>query len=182
MLFRFDDVCANTDMEKLNAMAELVGKISDVQYSVSMLSTDMSAYSDKHREFTFLPIWKAYSDHRRFYGVDMFGIPDMPSGVILSSHGLIHVDHRQMHREAQELSILVSCSILRSDVFVPPFNKWNHDTESVCKENDIHLQKFEDGWLGAEHNQFNISHQLWYTHSFNWTVERFKEWLGDSIK
>jgi hypothetical protein len=104
-------------------------------------------------------------------------MPNIPDNVEIASHGLVHADHRQMHFDAQEMSILVSCSLLQTKIFIPPFNKWNADTEHICKAHDIELQKFEDGWLGAEYNAFNISHPLWYTHSFNWTVERFEEWL-----
>jgi len=180
MIFRFDDVCANTDMVKLNAMAAAVRErcSADVQYSVSVMSCDMSAYTGKQAEFAFKSVWKAYSDHRRFFGVNQYGIPPIKDSVKVLSHGLVHIDHRQMHRDAQEMSILVSCSVLGANTFVPPFNKWNADTEAVCQEHGIKIMKFEDGWLGAEYNVFNVNHELWYTHSFNWTLDKFTDWLG----
>ena len=179
MIFRFDDVCANTDMEKLIAMSDFIRERFKclVQYSVSLLINDTSELRGIQREFVFLPIYKAYSDHRNFFKVDAFAYPrDEPSYVKLLSHGLVHVNHQMLCREAQEMSILISCSLIGTDTFVPPFNKWNMDTESICREHGLHLQKFEDGWLGVEHNAFKPQQQLWYTHSRNMTLDELKAW------
>ena len=94
------------------------------------------------------------------------------------SHGLIHVDHRLLSREAQEMSILTSCSLAKSKVFVPPFNKWNKDSEDICREHNIQLVKFEDGWLCMEYNDFNPDQELWYIHSREFTLDSFREWLA----
>jgi len=89
----------------------------------------------------------------------------------------VHVDHRLLKKEAQELSILVSCSLSKSKIFVPPFNKWNKDTDEICEEHGIELVKFEDGWLCMEYNNFDVNHDLWYVHSREFTVESFKKWI-----
>ena len=181
MIFRFDDVSINTDIKKLRTMAEAVWSVersARVIYAVSLFCSDMALETGKQREFVFKPIWKAYSDHRKFFNVTEFGVPEICSDIEIASHGLIHIDHRLMHRDAQELSIITSCSILRAKTFIPPFNKWNADTESICKEHGINLMKFEDGWLGAEYNQFNKKHQKWYAHGFNWTAEKFRDWIS----
>jgi hypothetical protein len=90
----------------------------------------------------------------------------------------VHVDHRLLHKCAQELSILVSCSLAKSSIFIPPFNKWNKDTEEVCKENHIELIKFEDGWLSMEHNEYKEDQQLWYLHARDFNFDKVKDWLN----
>jgi len=61
-------------------------------------------------------------------------------------------------------------------VFVPPFNKWDTDTETICKRYNIELVKFEDGWKSMDHHSYDPEHKLWYCHSRRWTVDSFREW------
>ena len=75
------------------------------------------------------------------------------------------------------MSILVSCALSKSKIFVPPFNKWDKNTESICQEHGIDLIKFEDGWLCAEYNKFDPSHDLWYIHNRAFKPGEFKKWL-----
>ena len=95
----------------------------------------------------------------------------------MASHGLIHVDHRLMTKEAQELSILTSASLVKANVFIPPFNKWNKDTESICDEHGIELIKFEDGWLCMEYNSYDDNHDKWYLHAREFSIEKFKKYF-----
>jgi hypothetical protein len=180
-IFRFDDICINTDMGKANEMARMLRKKfpnCEILFCISPLVHPMEDYADPvTRERIFPKIMNAYSDFRRFYQVDKCGCPDIIPEVSRASHGLIHVDHRLLAKEAQEMSIMVSCSLSGSKVFVPPFNKWNKDTEDICEEHDITLVKFEDGWLCMEYNDFDETHDLWYVHSREFTLNGFKKWL-----
>jgi hypothetical protein len=117
------------------------------------------------------------SDHRQFYKADIAAIPEIPDYVEKASHGLIHVDHRLLKKSAQEMSILVSCSLSKSNIFVPPFNKWNKNTEKICRSNNIELVKFEDGWKCMEYNKFDSSVSKWYLHHREFTVDTFKRWF-----
>lgn len=178
MTFRFDDVCINADMDLIQRMTDwLFEKFPNcsVIYGVSPLV---------HRtgnQRVFPEILNAMSDHRNFYRVDQAGIPIlMDERVILAGHGLVHVDHRLLSKEAQELSIVASCSLVGSDIFIPPFNKWNKDTEEVCSENAIQLIKFENGWFSMECNVFNPHWNKWYLHAREWTFEKFTEWFQGS--
>ena len=179
--FRFDDICVNADMEKANSMAKiLIEKFPgcEVLFCISPLVHDMSGTTGVTRERIFPKIYNAYSDFRKFYNVDICEVPDIIPEVTKASHALIHVDHRLLSREAQEMSILVSCSLAKSKIFVPPFNKWNKDTEEICKEHNIELVKFEDGWLCMEYNDFNKNNYLWYVHSREFELDTFKEWIN----
>jgi D-lyxose ketol-isomerase len=76
------------------------------------------------------------------------------------------------------MSILVSASLVKAKIFIPPFNKWNKDTEDICRDSAIELVKFEDGWKCAEYNKFDPSQILWYLHHREFTSETFKRWLN----
>jgi hypothetical protein len=133
--------------------------------------------SDINKQRIFPKILNAHSDYRCFYNVDLTGIPEINNRVVLASHGLIHVDHRLLTKEVQEISILVSASLVKAKIFIPPFNKWNKYTEEICEEHKIELIKFEDNWLCMEYNKYNISHEKWYLHAREFTFEKFKKWF-----
>ena len=179
-IFRFDDICINTDMDKANAMGRLFRRTfpnCEIWFCIAPLVHDMRGATGSTAERLFPKILNAYSDFRRFYEVGSCGLPEIIPEVSRASHGLIHVDHRLLTKEVQELSILASCSLAKSKIFVPPFNKWNRDTEDICREHGIRLVKFEDGWLCVEYNDFNLDHDLWYLHSRRLTVDDLKNWI-----
>lgn len=174
--FRFDDICANTVLFQPNEIVKLLrSKYEDCKiiYAVSPLS-HLPEYKTQR---VFPKILTAFSDYKNFYYVDHAYVNTIPDGIITASHGLIHVDHRLLHRSAQEMSIVVSCSLTKSKIFVPPFNKWNKDTEDICRENGIELIKFEDGWLSMEHNINIEGHEKWYLHHWNFNLDKVKEWI-----
>mgnify|MGYP000200364496 FL=1 len=178
--FRFDDICINADMDLTIRFAELIKKkipSAEVIFCISPLVHDMTSEEGITSERIFPKILNAHSDHRKFYEVDDCGIPEFPEWITRAGHGLIHVDHRLLTKETQELSIITSCNLAKASIFVPPFNKWNIDTESICSEHGIKLVKFEDGWLCCEYNEYNPKHNLWYIHAREFTFEGFKQWL-----
>lgn len=177
---RMDDISINTDMKNAIEIAEYAKEMGwDVIFCVSPLvnkSSDQRVYPKRYN---------AYSDHRLFYKMTHLGIPEFPAWIKRASHGLIHVDHRLMTKEAQEISIITSCYLVATSapvsgkmMFVPPFNKWNGDTMEICKEHNIELVMFESGWTCPEHEKYSESIDLWYIHSREWTVETFKKWMG----
>ncbi len=179
--FRFDDICINTDMELVENMCSFIFnnvENSEVILCISPLVHDMTHANGKHKQRIFPSILNAHSDYKLFFNVDKLGIPPINNKkVTLASHALIHVDHRLLTKEQQEMSILVSCSLAKAKIFVPPFNKWNKDTDEICRDNNIELVKFEDGWLSMEHNEYNDSHFKWYLHSREFDFETFKKWF-----
>jgi hypothetical protein len=71
------------------------------------------------------------------------------------------------------MSILTSCSIVDTKIFVPPFNAFNETTEEICRDNGITLVK-PDGWKSIEHNDIDREHEKWYCHAWRWTPEEFE--------
>ncbi len=176
-VFRFDDICLNSDIEQATELTKTLQwrfPGCSVMWVVSLLST-----IEKDQR-VFPSIWKAYSDYKVFYKVKQMGIPTIPSEleVLTASHGLVHVDHRLLTREAQELSIIVSCSLLNTSIYIPPFNKWNKDTEEICKEQHIHLIKFEDGWRNMKFEKFDSKHYFWYLHHREFTTDELGYWMN----
>jgi len=186
MIFRFDDVCVNADMELINSMTDfLFCRFPDceVLWGVSPLVNDMSSEkSEIGKQRIFPKIFNAYSDYRKFYYVDKAGLPVLHHKAKMASHGLVHVDHRLLSKEAQEMSILVSSSLVKAKVFIPPFNKWNSDTDAICKEHGIELVKFEDGWLCMEYNSFDLNHKRWYLHAREFELSQFIKWFDDKSR
>lgn len=181
-IFRFDDVSINSDIAATNAMASfLIDKFPYCKIIFGISSMVHNIDEEKEKERVFPKILNAYSDFRKFYEVDAVGIPDVIShkNIVLATHGLIHVDHRLLTKEAQEISIIVSQSLVKSKIFIPPFNHWNNDTDTICKEHGIQLIKFEEGWKSLEHNKYqhNEKHNLWYLHARAFTIETFKSWF-----
>jgi hypothetical protein len=168
-------------MQNLNALAEILhveAPSAHVQYAISIFCNDVAELAPPLDEFVFQPIFKAYSEHYAFYKVDKMGIPAViPAFVQKTSHGLIHGDHRLLSYGTQELSIVTSCSLLDTNVFAPPFNKYNDDTVRVCMQHGVQLQRFSDGWRSAEHNHFDPNIQRWYLHSREWDEGKLKAWL-----
>lgn len=155
-----------------------------IMFGISPLVHDMTHEFGKERQRVFPKIMNARSDIRNFFNVDHAGVPNwnrmlnIHPHIVFCGHGLVHVDHRLLTIEQQEMSILISCALVNSKVFIPPFNKWDYKTEMVCKRNEIQLVKFEDGWLCAEYNAFDPAHDLWYLHAREFTLESFDNWLN----
>lgn len=173
MIVRFDDINPNTNIYKLNNLIRVITDlIPDVEIWLavnmySKASTSNTVYPD----VPFKDKPKEY-----FYNVDRTFLPHSFSHRLVS-HGLIHCDHSRIGVDAQEMSIVSSCNYLGTDIFVPPFNRWNKVTETICKENGIKLQKLSDGWLSMEHNEFNKKHEKWYLHPWRWETSDLADYL-----
>lgn len=179
-IFRFDDVCINADLKLIQRMTDYLYEsfpFCQVIYGVSPLVHRMETGDYTRDQRIFPEVLNAMSDYRNFFRVELAGIPTLDPRAKRAGHGLVHVDHRLLKKEVQELSILASCSLVGAEMFIPPFNKWNEDTESVCEDNNIELIKFESGWLSMEHNNYNAITNYWYLHAREWTFEKFKEWF-----
>jgi len=169
MIFRIDDISVNTNQEKL---MEMLKTISLCLAPKIILGVSV-AVNEVDNERVFPKIFNAYSDHRNFFLVEKIGVPQLPKNTLIASHGLFHVDHRLLTKECQEMSILSSCSILKADYFIPPFNKYNSATEEICKEQSIELIRFEDGWKHLKYEKFT-GEGMYYFHTHDFTLEEFQ--------
>lgn len=182
--FRFDDVSVNTDENKLDKMiAFLRSTFAPDQLriilAVSPAVCEMGGFENTlAHERAFPSIWHTESDYRIFYKADKIGIPPVvhamrKTGVEIAGHGMAHVDHRLLPRAAQELSILLSCSLLKCDTFVPPFHKWNKDTEEICAEHLIRLVKYDPTWRHLVYHPFDRRNENYYVHTHDFHYQDF---------
>ncbi len=175
LTFRVDDVSANTDLYCLKKMVEHLHKnfVCDVWLCVNPFSFNTSEGS----VYPNPPFKNNPKDS--FYVVnDYIGRRNIKiKNVKIVSHGLFHADHSNLQYDAQEMSIVGSCNILGTDIFVPPFNKFNQTTESVCRIHKIRMIKsYDEGWNSLEYEKFDLSKsKLWYFHPWRFTVEEFKK-------
>lgn len=185
-IFRIDDISINTNKTKISEIIEILFENYKNVKVILGISALVSEIKEEKKERVFPEIWNALSDHSCFYFVDKCGVPEnlitslrdkYTDRIFTAGHGLIHVDHRLLSEEAQRMSILASCSLAKSDIFIPPFNKWNEITEYICQKNQIQLIKFETGWKHLLYNNIDKSQSgLYYFHSHDFnSVEDFKK-------
>lgn len=179
LIFRNDDVsCNSTNLNDIYTI--LVNKFSDcIIYSCS---TVFSKNSVSGSIYPNLPLKD--KELKYFYEVDkakdnIFMAEKEYENIVIASHGLWHFDHTSVDRQLKEASIITSCNLLKTNIFVPPFNKWDAEVELICAANNITLIKSnEEGWKSFEHNKFDASYPLWYFHSWRWTHVTLKEYLN----
>lgn len=179
MILRIDDVSPNTNLVQLQAILNeivVLPKIDGVIIGVNLLSrrnADGSVYPSPPFKSQALPF---------FYSVDTVLNPLVLSSlgnIDIASHGLIHADHSKMQRQTQELSIITSCNVLNTNTFIPPFNYYNDDTESICRINNIDLIK-PDNYKSLDYevlvnNNFDVNQTHYYMHPWRWTLGKFKD-------
>jgi hypothetical protein len=178
VIFRDDDVSANTSPGHLQDIYNIINDFPGEHQILSAVSI-FSRHTDDGAVYPSAPFkdkpvpW--------FYDVDQcVGNLTITN---VAAHGLFHVDHTKITRDAQEMSILASCNYLETRTFVPPFNRWNEDTQDICKENNISLVGPGEKWLSLEFNDFDPNHKLWYFHSWRYTAEEFRDVLwGKSLR
>lgn len=182
--FRFDDVSVNTDWHKLDQMVAFLRSTFKADqlrliFAVSPAVQDMRNCTHLlDRERAFYAILHTESDFRVFYQVDRVGVPVLleqyrTDGVEIAGHGMVHVDHRLLSRGAQELSILMSCALLKTRTFVPPFHKWNLKTEAICAEHAVTLVKFDRSWRHLLYHKFDHRNPNYYVHTHDFHYQSF---------
>ena len=186
-IIRIDDISVNLEEARLEKfLKQIRQKYPSVKVllAVSPAVFDMPSRDDgqgKIAERVFPSILNAHSDHKVFYLIEKIGIPHWLARItssyncLLASHGLIHVDHRLLPVGAQEMSIITSLSLVNSKIFVPPFNKYNTDTELVCKNQNIDLITWDDGWNHLGYKPFSYDGRNYYVHLHDYPGEKLFE-------
>ena len=183
-IIRIDDISVNLNPVRLeDFLSQARAKIDGLKI---LLAVSPAVFDMQRRdtgdgviaERVFPSILNAHSDHKVFYKIEKIGIPDWLDAIvekyncILASHGLIHIDHRLLPFDAREMSIVTSLSLIKSRIFVPPFNKYNKNTEMVCEENEIDLIKWEDGWNHLGYQPFANDGRNYYVHLHDYPGEK----------
>lgn len=173
---RIDDISSRTNVNRLENFLNLfTAKYDnfDVLLAVSLGTIDSPENSETERVFP--PILNAMSDHRVFFDLSNLVYPNWLPNLTrkfncqLASHGLFHVDHRLLSKEAQEISIRSSSSVLRTKIFVPPFNKYNKETLDIVDSLEYRIAIWETGWrhLGYQNFEFSSGNYYFHMHDFD---------------
>lgn len=177
MIFRNDDVTVNSDKKKL---AGIYGAIHNLFPDAEIWSGITLFAQNNFKGSVYLDTPFKDKDIKWFYkNADSFMYDYRHPLYKVVSHGLYHIDHSNVSRETQEMSIIGSCSFLKTDIFVPPFNRFNQDTLDICFDNDIKIKT--EGWKSLEHNDFDSRHKFWYFHSWKYTVNQLKDKINADI-
>lgn len=177
MIFRNDDVTNNSDPFHLDRIHGVI--TSNFPKAEQWMCVTMFSQQNDNGSVYDNPPFKD-KPVQWFYDVDQVVdniVP--PDNAMVVSHGTWHIDHSAVCYELQEASIVTSCNYLETDIFVPPFNRHNDDTEAICEAHNIELAKFSDGWKSLEHEVFDPKHELWYFHSWLWTPEKLEAKLNE---
>lgn len=177
LIFRVDDVSKNTNVYNLEKMVKFLNKNFNCEIilcvnPLSSTTTQGSVYpnppfKDKGKRF-FYDVDTAMGSDEILYFAKM-------KNCTVVSHGLFHADHSDLQYDAQEMSIVGSCNLLNTDMFVPPFNRFNTTTEAVCNHHEIQLIKSDlEGWKSLEFNKYDASSTKWYFHAWRFTQEEFE--------
>lgn len=177
IIIRNDDVNPNTDYKELMEMYDII----------------LESVPDAEIWTVWSPVCKQVKGSSHLYPKDDYPLKQQPLDFFfknanrlglpldggrygkIASHGMLHFSHKNMPKDAQKMSIVTSCVLLNTKIFVPPFSEYDANTEAVCSDYGIRLVKCADGWKSLESEPFNPDHPLWFFHSWRYTPETFRE-------
>ena len=173
--FRNDDINANTDFYNLGEMYAVIRELFP-ECNIWSCVTMFCRTNDKGSVYNQVPFKNKPTEW--FYDTNRITCYDKAlDDTVIVSHGLFHIDHTQIGRDAQEMSILGSCKFLDTSLFVPPFNRSDESMEEICDNNSIDLVHKDEGWKSLEFEPFDPSHEFWYFHSWRFTPQKLKRVL-----
>jgi len=164
LIFRNDDIGANSnfnDIQKVYTHIKFQFPTSEIYSCIYLLEKEGHTPVDVKCDYNTNKI---------------FDFTQLPILHTVVSHGLMHISHKQVSVEIQELSILISCNLLNTKIFLPPFVQWNKDTERICSNNGIKLLGTEK-WRSLDKEEFDSSYPLWLFHSWRHIPEKLIEKL-----
>lgn len=177
IVFRDDDISANSDQKKL---ASIYGTIHNLFPEAEVWSCITLFCQNNFKGSVYLETPFKNKEVNWFYKNANSFMNDYRHPMCkIASHGLYHIDHSKVSRETQEMSIVGSCSYLKTDLFVPPFNRFNQDTIDICFNNSIKIKT--DEWKSLHFNEFDSSHKYWYFHSWEFSINQLKDKLNGDI-
>jgi hypothetical protein len=172
MIFRIDDINANSDIEKIVEMEEMILSRFPRAGIINCI-TILSGESDNGSAYQEIKPWDADLPKAG----KMFNLEwtKLLKGEI-ASHGLWHIQHGKAGKELQEYSIRTSCEILETRYFCPPFIDINKDTVDICLKSGITIIGTEKKWINIERNEIGSNDMLLF-HPWKMSIEELKNKL-----
>lgn len=164
IVFRDDDINPSSNYEDVICSYNVI-KSFYPNASIIPCVTLFSRYNNKGSVYKDVPFKDRETNW--FYNVDKFMLEyEYITKENIASHGLFHVNHAKLSKDAQSMSILGSCNFLKTKLFCAPFNAYNQDTIDICLSNSINLINMTYPWKSLEHEDFDPNHGFWYFHSW----------------
>jgi hypothetical protein len=178
MLFRNDDVNPNSNFKHIKEIYSIIkNKFPDAQiYSCITILGEKNSLGRVYPQFNL----QNHLHLRKFINVDLiFDLKQLSYLQNIASHGLFHFSHARVAYETQKFSIVSSCNLLKTKVFVPPYMEINEETEQICKLAEIELWKDSDNWSNLDTEKIDFIHTKYYFHSWKFTPESFYKKLNE---
>jgi len=176
IIFRNDDVCKNTNIFKLKKVYDVLTTYFSDCRIINCINV-ISRKTNRGSVYDEVP----FKDNpvKWFYDINQFMDKELIEQLPFekASHGLFHVDHTKIHRDTQLMSIMGSTSYIGTTMFMPPFARWNEDTQSVCRQCGIKLLTDGRQWKSLEFEKFDPEHKFWYFHSWRFDQSTMRKVL-----
>lgn len=180
LLFRDDDISPSSNFGNVSKSYNVIKELFRDANIISCI-TLFSRYNQNGSVYAEIPFKDRETNW--FYNVDKFLLEyEYIIKDNIASHGLFHVNHAKISKDAQSMSILGSCRFLKTNKFCAPFNAFNDDTLAICAENNINPINRGMEWRSLEHNNFDPSYPYWYFHSWRFTPEQLRKKLSNNAK
>ena len=193
LIFRNDDVNPNSNFKHIGEIYSIIL----TKFPNAEIWSCINIFGKINPDGMVYPKTKLRINTRDFYDVDsVFDFRQLPSLHTPVSHGLFHFNHSILTYETQRFSILSSCHLLNTKLFIPPFNEWNEKTEKICRigniqligdsaynnlvresRNEIPLKTDTGTWINIDRNPIDKEHNNYCFHSWKFTPESFKKVL-----
>lgn len=158
IVFRNDDVGPLSDIEELKFLYKFI----TIKYPMANIYSCVYLLENTKDTPT--------NPNINFEVNKMFDLSKLPELKTIVSHGLMHFAHGRASTERQEMSILLSCKLLNTKRFLPPFVEYNSETERICKNHGYTLIGKEP-WRSLDKEEFDSSHPYWLFHSRTQSLE-----------
>ena len=187
VVIRNDDVSMASDFDDIDKIYSIIReKIPNAEIWTAVTVFSQGEYGSIYEDLPLVGKTKSF-----LYDVDRAWLTlgknakefDDGLGKIVS-HGLIHIDHTRLSYDATLMSMLVSCRMLNTRVFVPPFGRINGNVMQVAVEHNIEIEaSFPLGrWKSIEFNDFDPKHEKWYFHSWRFTPDSFGRKIDEGFE
>lgn len=169
LIFRNDDINPSSNFKHIKEMYRILLN----NFPNAEIYSCVSIFGKKNDVGSVYPETSIYFNKRNFYNIDsVFNLNQLPYLYNIVSHGLFHFNHSLVTYDTQKFSIISSCNLLNTKIFIPPFWEWNEKTEKICRLNGINLWVYED-WINIDREVIDDSHNFYCFHSWKFTPETF---------
>lgn len=173
-MIRCDDIFVDSDVDQFKKICQLI-RLYDFDHliGVTPLGEGKRLWKDDSKKIWKLPILRSLINYRikkicgeKYIGDNMRLIETLDNEfgryeAIPALHGLHHCKYdllpeNKVHKELSTgIKLYEKLFHLKVEVFTPPFQAWNHQTELVCKNLNLSVDKCVTGFDKSFSNRNN---------------------------